>query len=246
MSREPGEEQADSLAIDVRGVRKRFGYREVLKGVSLRVPRGTCFVLSGPNGAGKSTLLRIVATQWTFHAGHVRVLGTDVRRLTGKLEARARLGAVFHESFLRPELSLEENLQYAASLHRLRWAQVAERAEELSRRFGLQARLRDRVTTFSEGMIKRANVVRSLLHEPDLWILDEPFAGLDWAGRELLESVVKDYCTSGHTVFMVTHLAELRDRMATSSALVDGGRLVDPSASDTVVPGAPSPTGAPS
>ena len=105
-----GTDAANDLAVRLRGVRKRFGYRDVLRGIDLDIPRGSCFVLTGANGTGKSTVLRVVATKWTFSSGSVEVLGLDVRR--SSLRVKSSLGVVFHESFLRPELSLVENVKF--------------------------------------------------------------------------------------------------------------------------------------
>ncbi|MBI4604768.1 MAG: ABC transporter ATP-binding protein [Planctomycetes bacterium] len=210
-------------AARLRGVRKRFGYRDVLRGVDLDVPRGGCFVLTGPNGAGKSTILRIIATQWAFTHGTVEVCGLDVRRRP--IEVRSRIGLVFHEPFLRRELSLEENLRYSCDLRGLSWRSVRGRAEELLDTFGLLHRSRDPVRTFSQGMLKRASLARSLIPEPELWILDEPFSGLDPQGQELLERTVQDLASRGGTALLVTHRLEHARRLATRSARIEDGRV---------------------
>lgn len=205
------------------GVRKRFGYREVLRGVDLEVPRGACFVLAGPNGAGKSTILRILSTQWGFTQGRVEVCGFDLERQP--VAARARLGIVFHEPFLRRELTLEENLRFAAELRGQRWAGCVGRIQPLLERFGLTARRRDLVRTFSQGMLKRASIIRSLIAEPELWVLDEPFSGLDPRGQELLEEVIKEFTAAGGTTLLVTHQAAHARRLASASARIEDGRI---------------------
>lgn len=214
----------DGRAVRLVGVRKRFGYRDVLRGIDLEVPRGSCFVLTGPNGAGKSTILRIAATQWSFSSGRVEVLGSDVK--SSPLDVKRSIGAVFHESFLRPELSLEENLKFSASLRGLRWRDVAETAASLTDRLGLIRRRGDPVSTFSQGMTRRADIIRSLLHGPELWILDEPFAGLDAAGCDLLEAMIAEYARGGRTILLVTHRTALGERLADGGAALDDGRVV--------------------
>ncbi len=209
-------------AVRLRGVRKRFGHREVLRGVTFDVPAASCFGLFGGNGVGKSTLLRIVSTQWTC-SGVVEVAGYDVRKHAARV--RAMLGAVFHESFLRRELTLEENLRYACALYRQQWKSVRSRAMELLERFGLERRRGDQVRTYSQGMTKRAGLVRSLVHEPSLWILDEPFSGLDAQGRELLEGMIEDYVAAGRTVLLVTHNAEIGARLASRGLLLVAGQV---------------------
>jgi len=210
-------------AVLLTGVRKRFGYRDVLRGVDLEIPRGSCFVVFGPNGAGKSTLLRIVATQWTFTSGRVEVFGKDVCKESQAV--RGLLGLVLHDSFLRRELTLEENLGFACDLHGIRRAEGASRIDSLLERFGLAHRRRDITGTFSRGMLQRAGLARSLLAEPTLWILDEPFAGLDPAGQELLEHSIREFHRAHGTVLLVTHQVRMGSSLATASAHIDDGAI---------------------
>jgi ABC-type multidrug transport system ATPase subunit len=209
------------LAARLRAVRKRFGYRDVLRGIDLDVPRGSRFVIQGPNGAGKSSLLRVLSTQWTCTSGDVELLGMPVR--SHPFEVKARLGIVFHESFLRRELSLDENMRFTCDLFGLNGDRVRARTEDLLSRFQLAHRRRDPVGTFSQGMAKRASIVRSLLHEPDVWLLDEPFSGLDRAGQALLEELVREFTSKGGTAILVTHDGARALRLATESARIEDG-----------------------
>ena len=222
-----GQEGGD-VALRVDNLRKRFGFRDVLRGVSLSIAAGECCVFTGPNGAGKSTLLRIVATQWVPSSGQVHVGGVDARKRP--LEVRRTIGSVFHESVLRPELSLRENLRFYADLFSLAGAELAQRTEDLLERFGLRGRADDRVSTFSQGMTKRANLVRSLLHMPRIWILDEPFAGLDSGGQGTLSEAIARHRDAGGTVLLVSHIRELIDRLATREVRIDDGRALEASA----------------
>ena len=211
-------------AARLRSVRKRFGYRDVLRGIDLDLERGACLAVAGPNGAGKSTLLRILSTQWAATAGEVEVLGIDARR--EPLAVRRRVGVCAHESFLRRELSLEENLRFAGDLFGLHGKPLERRIDTLSETFGLAHRRKDRVSIFSQGMLRRASLARSLLHDPELWILDEPFSGLDAQGREILQEAIRAFHAKGGTVVLVTHEAALADALATSTLRVEGGLLV--------------------
>ncbi len=214
-----------SPAARLEGVRKRFGYRDVLRGLSLEIPRGGCFVITGPNGAGKSTLVRILATQWSYTAGKVEVLGHDTRREAARV--RAHLGIVFHEPFLRKEMTLEENLRFASGLFAIPRGLQEERIARLLETFGLAHRRRDAVGTFSQGMLKRASLARSLINEPELWILDEPFSGLDPGGQELLAHSIRAFVAEGsaRTVILVTHQLAIGRRLATVSARIEDGRV---------------------
>jgi ABC-type multidrug transport system ATPase subunit len=209
------------VAVRLRGVRKRFGYRDVLRGIDLEVPRGACAVIFGPNGAGKSTTLRIIGTQWGFESGKAEVLGHDVKK--NGAEVKARLGIVFHDSFLRREFSLEENLLFAGDLHGMDRSVACERMDELLERLRLSHRRHDPVGTFSQGMTKRASLARSLLHGPDLWLLDEPFSSLDPDGQEILVKMIQEFVESGKTALLVTHQVDLGSRLATLSVFIEEG-----------------------
>jgi len=207
-------------AVRVAGLKKRFGYREVLRGIDIEIPEASCFAVFGHNGAGKSTLLRIIATYQRPTAGKVEVLGLDPAREGAQV--RAALGVVFHDHFLRGDLSLEENLRFYGDLYGLDGAALS-RANGLIERMGLGGRKRDLVRTFSQGMAKRATLIRSLLHDPRVWLLDEPFSGLDPSGSALLGEMILDAKRAGRTVVLVTHDVEIGLRLADDSvALRDG------------------------
>ena len=213
----------DGQAVWVQGLRKSFGYREALRGIDLEIPAASCFVLFGPNGAGKSTLLRILSTRMRPSSGQIRILGQDPAR--DGAAVRARLGVVFHEHFLRGDLTLDENLRYYAQLQGLPADLARARGEELAAKFGLAPRRHDLVRTFSQGMVKRATLMRSLLHGPRVWILDEPFSGLDPEGRALLEEMVREKRGEGCAVILVTHDVGVGLRLADGCVLLEDGAL---------------------
>ncbi len=216
-------ETPPAAAVRVEGLRKRFGYRDALAGIDLEIPSTGCFTLFGPNGAGKSTFLRIIALSMRPTAGRVEVLGRDATRDGEGL--RSQIGLVLHESFLRGELTLEENLRYYAELHGLPRDDARQRAADLMERLGLFKRARDTVRTFSTGMMKRASIIRSLLHRPRLWVLDEPFSGLDREGARLLEAIIGEEKAAGRAVVLVTHDAETGLRLADDGAFIAAGTV---------------------
>ncbi|HLU49372.1 MAG TPA: ABC transporter ATP-binding protein [Planctomycetota bacterium] len=218
MEKVPSETDGEIFAL--RGIRKRFGFREVLRGVDLTGLPGSSSVIVGPNGAGKSTLLRILAGAMRPTYGDGHVAGFDLKKSAAK--ARARIGAVFHQSFLRPELTLDENLRFYGELY---GRFDRERAAELIDVVGLSRRRGDRVRTFSQGMTQRANIARSLLHDPDLWILDEPFNGLDPPGRKLLIGLLRSFVESGRAAVVVTHDLALGREVGSRRLLLEDGLL---------------------
>jgi len=184
-------------AIELDGLTRRYGERVALQDVSLAVPAGATLVVFGPNGAGKSTLLRVLATLLRPHGGTTRVLG---HALPGEGWAvRGRIGLLGHAPLLYRDLSGRENLAFHARLHGV----PLERAAELMDRVGLTARADDKVHTYSRGMVQRLAVCRTVLHEPDVLLLDEPRANLDPAAGELVEPLIG--AGSGRTRIVTSH-----------------------------------------
>jgi heme exporter protein A len=181
-------------AIELDGVERRYGERVALAGVSLTLERGATLAVLGPNGAGKSTLLRVLATLLRPHAGTVRVLGSELPREAW--EVRGSIGYLGHEPLLYRDLSARENLLLHARLHRVAEARVAELLDAV----GIGKRGDDPLTTYSRGMVQRCAIARTVLHDPELVLLDEPRANLDPSAAEVLEPLL-----AGRTRVMTSH-----------------------------------------
>lgn len=176
--------RALSEALAVEGLTRRYGEREALSDVWLSLRRGQTLVVFGPNGAGKSTLLRVLAALLRPHAGVVRVLGCE---LPGQSWAvRGRVGVLAHEPLLYRQLTARENLRFHAHLHG-----VGEgRVQELLDAVAMADRADEPLRTLSRGMVQRVAVARCVLHDPELLLLDEPYANLDPAAVELVEPLI--------------------------------------------------------
>ncbi len=170
--------------IELEGLVRRYGEREALSDVSLSVARGQTLVVFGPNGAGKTTLLRVLSTLLRAHAGSVSVLGKSLPDEAWAV--RGRVGLLGHEPLLYRELTARENLRFHARLHDL----SAERVEERLAAVALTDRAEEPLKTLSRGMVARVAVARATLHDPELLLLDEPWANLDPAARELIEPLI--------------------------------------------------------
>jgi heme exporter protein A len=166
------------------GLTRRFGEREALAGVTLTLAAAHSLVVFGPNGAGKSTLLRVLATLLRPHAGSARVLGAPLPRDAWRV--RGRVGLLAHEPLLYRDLSARENLRFHARLHAVPLA----RAEALLERVQVRERAGEPLRTLSRGMVQRVAIARTVLHEPELLLLDEPRANLDPAAIELVEPLI--------------------------------------------------------
>jgi len=184
-------------ALLLEGLARHFGEREALGDVSLSLGEGQTLVVFGPNGAGKSTLLRVLATLLRPHAGQVRVLGCELPQEAWAV--RGRIGLLGHEPLLYRQLSARENLRFHARLHG-----VGEtRVEELLAAVAMTDRSSEAVRTLSRGMLQRVAVARAVLHDPELLLLDEPYANLDPAAVELVRPLIG--ATSGHTRVICSH-----------------------------------------
>jgi heme exporter protein A len=172
------------LAIRLDRVVRRYGEREALSGVSLTLQPGATLAVLGANGAGKTTLLRLLATLLTPHGGEVEVLGA--RLPADAWAVRGRVGLLSHEPLLYRELTARENLTFHARLHGVSRTRVDEVLEAV----GMAARASEPVRTLSRGMVQRVAIARTVLHQPELLLLDEPRANLDPAACELVEPLI--------------------------------------------------------
>ena len=189
--------------IRARGLAMRYGSKRIFDGLELDVERGGFVLVTGPNGAGKTTLLRLVAGLVVPTAGELTV---DANR--------SQLGFLAHEALVYRELTALENLDMYGRLYRV--AERRERIGMLLERFDLWDARNERTSSFSRGMLQRLALCRVLLHEPELVLLDEPFAGLDSEGSELLDRELAS--RRGNATFLVaTHEPERLAHLTTGS-----------------------------
>jgi heme exporter protein A len=182
--RAPDPAAAPPPAAELDGLRRAYGERVALAGVTLTLPPGATLAVLGPNGAGKTTLLRVLATLLRPHDGTARVLGCE---LPGEGWAvRGRIGLLAHDPLLYRDLSARENLRFHARLHGVALA----RAEALLDEVGMRRRADEPVHTLSRGMAQRVAICRAVLHEPELLLLDEPLANLDPGAAEAVAPLI--------------------------------------------------------
>ncbi|MGF1645939.1 MAG: ATP-binding cassette domain-containing protein [Kineosporiaceae bacterium] len=208
-------------AVQVRGLGKSYGRREVLARVDLDIPAGSVLALLGPNGAGKTTTVRILATLLRPDAGTARVLGLDV--VSQRREVRRRIGLTGQNVALDDLQTGRENLRTVARLAHV--AAAADRAADLLAAFGLTGAADRLVRTYSGGMRRRLDLAAGLLTGPEVLFLDEPTTGLDPRARQDLWAVLDDLVAAGTTIVLTTQYLEEADRLAAVVAVLDHGRV---------------------
>lgn len=206
--------------LQCRGIRKSYGAVHALRDASLELAAGTITALRGENGSGKSTLIRICATLQRPDAGSLSIGGVDAAR--EPLRARRALGFVGHESMLDVSLTMRENLVLFARLYGV--PEPGMRAAELIERLGAQHFADNPVASMSRGQEQAAALARSLVHAPQLLLLDEPSTGLDAAAQNTLRTILSAEAAKGTCVLFSTHDESMLP-LATHRLLMVEGRV---------------------
>jgi ABC-2 type transport system ATP-binding protein len=214
-----------TLAIDVRGVEKRYGSFSALAGVSLAVEVGEFFALLGPNGAGKTTLISALAGLTRINTGKLEVMGHDVQ--TDYRAARRALGIVPQEIVFDPFFSVRETLRFQAGYFGIaRSATLDDWIDELLAKLSLTDKADKNMRQLSGGMKRRVLVAQALVHRPPVMVLDEPTAGVDVELRQTLWSFVRELNAQGHTILLTTHYLEEAQQLCSRIAMLKQGKIV--------------------
>lgn len=214
------------MIIEMRGITKRFGQLEVLKGIDLDINKGEVVSIVGPSGAGKTTLLQIMGTLYKPDSGSISINGEDVLRLKGNALSRFRnrhLGFVFQFHQLLPEFTALENVMIPAYIGGMKGHAVKQRAEELLDFMGLAYRMEHKPNELSGGEKQRVAVARALINQPDVILADEPSGSLDSRNKAELHQLFFDLRDkTGQTFVIVTHDEELAGLTDRTIHMVDG------------------------
>lgn len=211
-----------TAAIFTSNLKKSYGQKEVLKGISLTVDPGTICALLGTNGAGKTTMVRILTTQIVPDAGQAAIMGHDVVRDADHIHQIIGLTGQF--SALDDALSGKENMFLIASLCHI--PRASEKADALLARMGLEEAGRRLVKTYSGGMKCRLDIAMSLMSDPQVLFLDEPTTGLDPGSRRQSWEAIRQLSASGTTVFLTTQYLEEAELLADQIAVLHEGKII--------------------
>lgn len=220
----PANFEATNDVLKVKDLTKRYGDLTAVDDISFEAGEGTIFGLLGPNGAGKSTAINCISGLMRPTSGRISVAGFDIVK-EGK-KAKASLGVVPQEIALYEDLPAIENLNYWGKAYGMRGSDLESRVREVLDYIGLSDRAKDLPKTFSGGMKRRLNFGCGIVHKPKLLLLDEPTVGVDPQSRQRLFEMVEAERDAGACVLYTTHYMEEAERLCSSLAIIDHGKLI--------------------
>lgn len=202
---------------------KKFGDLTAVNNINLEVAKGEFFAVLGPNAAGKTTTIKLLTGLIKPTSGKALVAGIDVQKFP--LEARRRLAYVPDFPFLYDKLTPWEFIRFTGQLFKIKERDIRSRGEELVHRFNLESYLRKPIEGLSHGTKQRIAIVSALLHEPDVFVIDEPMVGLDPQHARVVKDILREKATAGMTVFLSTHQLSIAEEMADRIGIIHKGRL---------------------
>ncbi|TMU84839.1 ABC transporter ATP-binding protein [Bacillus sp. BHET2] len=210
--------------LSIKDLKKKFGSKEVLKGVQLDVYKGQIIGYIGPNGAGKSTTVKIILGLEEEYSGQVTLFGEDISK--GSVDYKKRIGYVPEMADLYDNLTAEEYLTFMGELYGLEQGKAGEKAEKLMGLFGLSEVYESRIASFSKGMKQKVLIISSLLHNPDVLFLDEPINGLDANSVMIFKELLAQLAEQGKTIFYSSHIMDVVEKISNRIILLHNGQIV--------------------
>ena len=210
--------------IEISRVIKKFGDLTAVNDITLSVPRGEFFAVLGPNAAGKTTLMRILAGLLKPTSGTASIAGFDIQK--EPMEARRRLAYVPDFPFLYDKLTPWEFFRFMGQLFLMDEEKIQTGGRELIPRFNLEAFVNKPIESLSHGTRQRVAIASALLHDPEVFVIDEPMVGLDPHHARVVKDILKERTLRGMTVFLSTHQLSVAEEMADRIGIIHQGRLV--------------------
>ncbi len=210
--------------IELKGLIKKFGDLTAVNGIDLSVPKGEFFAVLGPNAAGKTTTIKMITGLIKPTEGSIRVAGFNIQE--EPLKARKRLAYVPDFPFLYEKLTPMEFMQFTGQLFKIPSDRVRSQGDILSKRFHLEPFLNKSIEGLSHGTRQRVAIASALLHDPEVFVIDEPMVGLDPQHARIVKDILKERSKEGMTVFLSTHQLSIAEEMADRIGIIHQGKLV--------------------
>jgi len=211
-------------AIQVAELRKVYGNKAAVDGLNLTVPQGCFYGFLGPNGAGKTTTIKMLMGLAPPTSGTIHLLGLPMPEKA--IEVKQRIGLVPDESLLFDHLTGGEFIEFVGRIYGLDRAVARARSAELLELFELDGSRKKLIAEYSKGMRKRVAMAAALIHRPSLFLMDEPFEGVDAVGARMMKDILLDQVRRGATIFLTSHVLEVVERLCERVAIIHEGKLV--------------------
>ncbi len=192
--------------------------------LTLTVNPGEIFGFIGPNGAGKSTTIKCITGILSFDDGNIQVNGVDLK--SSPIEAKKQIGYVSDDHVIYERLTGAEYLNFMTNVFDVPEYERKERIDRYLKLFDLEKAINDQIKSYSHGMKQKLNVIGALVHEPKLWILDEPLTGLDPKSAYTLKKLMREYAEKGNSVFFSSHVLDVVEKVCDRVGIIDGGNLI--------------------
>ncbi len=214
----------EELAISIRELYMSYGSKQVLKGISIDVPKGQIIGYIGPNGAGKSTTVKIFLGLLTGYKGVVKVMGKDISN--GSVEYKRKIGYVPETAEIFDNLTAREYITFLGQLYGMAYEETDKKAYKLMELFGIEQVYDSRITSYSKGMKQKVLLISSLIHNPDILFLDEPLSGLDANSVMVFKEIMSHLARQGKTIFYSSHIMEVVEKISDRIILINNGSIV--------------------
>lgn len=217
--------QNREIAIHINHLIKNYGKKEVIKDISLDVYKGELLGFIGKNGVGKSTTIECMLGIKAFNSGEIEILGHSIKK--DPIKVKEELGYVSSEPMAYEDMTGYSYVEFIASIYRIKQEIFVKNFQYLSRRLDLQGDdLYRPIKEYSHGMKQKICLIASLIHNPKIWILDEPTVGLDAFTANELTKMIKEYVSHGNTCFIASHNIELISRLCDRVAIINEGKIL--------------------
>jgi ABC-2 type transport system ATP-binding protein len=209
--------------VTIKDLKKNYGSKEVLQGVSFQVFRGQIIGYIGPNGAGKSTTVKIMLGIEEGYSGEVKIFGNDIS--DGNMEYKKKIGYVPEMAEVYDNLTAHEYLTFIGELYGMEFELVDYKAKRLMELFGVGEVYHTRIASFSKGMRQKLLIISSLLHNPELLFLDEPINGLDANSVMIFKEILANLAAQGKTIFYSSHIMDVVEKISSRIILLNDGKI---------------------
>lgn len=212
--------------IEIKNLTKTYAKSAVkaVDDLTLTVRSGEIYGFLGPNGAGKSTTIKCLTGILPFSEGSINICGVNLK--DAPVEAKTHIGFVPDEHVLYESLTGFQYVEFIADVFNVDAEKRKELLEKYASSFEMSDKLQDKISSYSHGMKQKISIISALIHEPDVLILDEPMTGLDPKSSFELKQIMKEYAESGKTVFFSSHVLEVVEKICTTIAIINKGKLV--------------------